>query len=78
MDLIHRSYYVYGHWGDEIDVLDVPLKSGYYTVNIKRQFLYINICSFSTILTVSTRSHWCTLTSLGQEGRNLTTKQKRI
>jgi len=30
-------------------VLDVSFNSGYYTVIIKRLFLYINICSFSTI-----------------------------
>jgi len=30
-------------------VLDVSVYSGHYTVIIKRQFLYINICSFSTI-----------------------------
>jgi len=30
-------------------VLDVPFNSGHYTVIIKRQFLYISICSFSTI-----------------------------
>jgi len=30
-------------------VLDVSFNSGHYTVIIKGQFLYINICSFSTI-----------------------------
>jgi len=30
-------------------VLDVSFNSGHFTVIIKRQFLYINICSFSTI-----------------------------
>jgi len=30
-------------------VLDVSFNSGHYTVIIKRQFLYVNICSFSTI-----------------------------
>jgi len=30
-------------------VLEVSFNSGHYAVNIKRQFLYINICSFSTI-----------------------------
>jgi len=30
-------------------VLDVSFNSGHYTVIIKRQSLYINICSFSTI-----------------------------
>jgi len=29
--------------------LDVSFNSGHYTANKKRQFLYINICSFSTI-----------------------------
>jgi len=31
-------------------ILDVLFNSGHYTVIIKRHFLYINICSFSTIL----------------------------
>jgi len=30
-------------------VLDVSFNSGHYTVIIKRKFMYINICSFSTI-----------------------------
>jgi len=30
-------------------VLDVSFNSGNYTVIIKRLFLYINICNFSTI-----------------------------
>jgi len=30
-------------------VLDVSFNSGHYTVIIKRQFLHISICSFSTI-----------------------------
>jgi len=30
-------------------VSDVSFNSGYYTVVIKRQFFYINTCSFSTI-----------------------------
>jgi len=30
-------------------VLDVSCNSGHYTVVIKQQFLYIDICSFSTI-----------------------------
>jgi len=30
-------------------VLDVSFNSGHYTVIVKRQFLYINICSFCTI-----------------------------
>jgi len=36
-------------------VLDVSFNSGHYTVTIKRQFLYINICSFPSYL--STRSY---------------------
>jgi len=32
-------------------VFDVSFNSGHYTVIIKWQFLYINICSFSTIFT---------------------------
>jgi len=38
-------------------VLNVSFNSGHYTVVIKLQFLYINICSFSAILILSTRSH---------------------
>jgi len=30
-------------------VLDVSFNSGHYTVIIKQQLFYINICSFSTI-----------------------------
>jgi len=30
-------------------VLDVSFNSGHYTAIIKQQFLYINICSFSSV-----------------------------
>jgi len=54
MDIIRTVYYVYG--ASKViklifDVLDVPFNSGHYTVIVKRQFLYINIYSFSTIFT---------------------------
>jgi len=62
-------------------VLDVSFNSGHYTVIIKRQFLYINVCSFSTIfiymlavLQDFVRTKCCP--SLAQEGQNLTAKQK--
>jgi len=52
-------------------VRDVSFNSGPYTVIIKRQFLYINIFSFSTII-IST----LVLASLGQEGQNLRQSKK--
>jgi len=46
---MHSSYYACGPWDDEIIIFAVLDVSGHYTAIIKRQFLYINICSFSSI-----------------------------
>jgi len=59
----------------------VLFNSGHYTVIIKRQFLYINICSFSAIfIYMLTLVHILfeleLNVSLGQEGQNLIAKQK--
>jgi len=57
-------------------VLDVSFNTGRYTDTMKRQFLYINICSLLPHL--YTCSHWYlillelnALASFGQEGQNL-------
>jgi len=58
-------------------VLDVSFNSGHYTVIIKRHFLYINICSCSTIFIYMLASvHDLVRTITRQEGQNLTAKQK--
>jgi len=58
------------HLWDAVYNADVSFNSGHYTVIIKRQFLCINICSFSTIFV------YMFALELGQECHNLPAKQK--
>jgi len=83
MDIIHSSYYVHGLGVMKLifAVLDVSFNNGHFTMIIKRQFLKINICSFSTIFIYMLALVMILLelnASLGEEGQNLTTKQKRL
>jgi len=56
-------------------VLDVSFNIGNYTGIIKRQFLYINTCSFSTIFIYMLALAHDFVRSKWQEGQNLTAKQ---
>ena len=50
MDIIRRSYYIHGPWGDKINFCCFICVTQRCALNvvIKRQFFYIYICSFST------------------------------